>query len=131
MKTVFICSPYRGDIKKNVEVAKSIARLAAICDYVPVVPHLLFPQFMNDHDPDELIKGLCLGAEMLRKSDEMWLVVGVLSRGMQYELDLAKELKLPIRLYDANCNRIPAATLAIDDRIDDDFRRALKGANLV
>lgn len=131
MKTVFICSPYRGNIEKNVEVAKSIARMAAICDYVPVVPHLLFTQFLDDGDPDERIKGLRFGAEMLRKSDEMWLVVGALSRGMQYELNLAKELKLPIRLYDVNGNRISSATLSIDDRIDDDFRQALKGANLV
>ena len=130
MRKVFVCTPYRGDIEKNLEVAKSIARVAAICDYVPVVPHLLFPQFLDDSNPQERILGLRLGADMLRKCDEMWLLVGKLSRGMQYELDLAKELKLPIRLIDVNCNRISSATLSIDDRIDDDFRLALKGANL-
>ena len=131
MKLVFVCSPYRGDVKNNIEVARRIARIVAVCDYVPVVPHLLFPQFLDDSDPKERIKGLTLGAELLRKCDEMWLVVGKLSRGMQYELNLAKELQTPIRLIDSNTNRIAAATLSIDDRIDDDFRVALKGANLM
>lgn len=131
MKMVFVCSPYRGDVKHNIEVARRIARIVAVCDYVPVVPHLLFPQFLDDSDPKERIKGLTLGAELLCKCDEMWLVVGKLSRGMQYELNLAKELQTPIRLIDSDTNRIAAATLSIDDRIDDDFRVALKGANLM
>ena len=45
MKKVFICSPYRGDVERNVALAKAHARFAARCGYCPVVPHLMYPQF--------------------------------------------------------------------------------------
>ncbi len=31
MKKVFICSPYRGDVEKNVEKARYYSRMAAVC----------------------------------------------------------------------------------------------------
>ena len=48
MKKVFICSPYRGDIEKNVEKARYYSRMAAVCGYCPITPHLFFPQFLKD-----------------------------------------------------------------------------------
>ena len=131
MKMIFICSPYRGKVEKNTEIAKRIAHIAAVCDYVPVVPHLLYPQFMEDHRPEDRIKSLRMGAEQLRKCDEMWLLVGKLSRGMQYMLDIAIENKIPVRLIDSKVDRISPATLSIDDRVDEEFLAAVKGANLV
>jgi len=55
LKKVFICSPYRGDIEKNVEDARAHSRMAAICDYCPITPHLLYPQFLNDSNAEERI----------------------------------------------------------------------------
>ena len=60
MKKVFICSPYRGDVERNVALAKAHARFAAHCGYCPVAPHLMYPQFLKDSDPDERILGITL-----------------------------------------------------------------------
>lgn len=131
MKKVFICSPYRGDIKENTKTARDFGRLAAMCDYVPVIPHLVFPQFLDDNDPKERILGITLGKELLKVCDMMWVVGSKVTKGMQFEIDTAKELQIPIRCYDVQQNRIWPATLSVDDRVNDEFLTALKGANLV
>ena len=130
MKKVFICSPYRGDIKENTKIAREFGRLAAMCEYVPIIPHLVFPQFLDDNDPKERILGITLGAELLKVCDMMWVVGSKVTKGMQFEIDAAKALKLPVRCYDTQRNRIPAETLSVDDRVNDEFLNALKGVNL-
>ena len=131
MKKVFICSPYRGEVEKNTKIAREFGRLAAKCDYVPVIPHLVFPQFLDDNDPEERILGITLGAELLKVCDMMWVVGDRVTKGMQFEIETAKKLKLPVRLYDKKANRIYPDTLAVDDRLNEEFLTALKGANLV
>ena len=50
---VYICSPYAGDVSKNVENARNYSRFAVDKGYIPVAPHLLFPQFLNDNNTKE------------------------------------------------------------------------------
>ena len=49
---VYICSPYAGDVQANTEAARRYSRFAVETGYIPIAPHLLFPQFLNDADPD-------------------------------------------------------------------------------
>ena len=81
MKKVFICSPYRGDVERNVALAKAHARFAARCGYCPVVPHLMYPQFLKDSDPDERILGITLGVELMKICDEVWIFGSTISNG--------------------------------------------------
>ena len=43
----------------------------------------------------------------------------------------AKELGIPVRLYDDDGNRISPATMMIDDRVSEDFRNAIRGLKFV
>ena len=131
MQKVFICSPYRGDIEHNVKVARDAGRIAAKTGYVPIIPHLVYPQFLNDDLPDERILGIKLGAELLKASDMMWLIGTEITKGMNYELEIAKQMHIPVRCYDADLNRITPDTLSIDDRVDAKFLAELKGSNIV
>ena len=97
---------------------------------VPVIPHLVFPQFLDDSDPEERVLGITLGVELLKACDELWLIGGTISKGMRHELGIAKELRIPVRCYDVNLHHIAPETLAVDDRVDDAFRAELQGANL-
>lgn len=45
MKRVFICSPFSGNVEKNIEEAQRLCREAAEEGYAPFAPHLLYPQF--------------------------------------------------------------------------------------
>ena len=119
--------PYRGDIKETPNCQDF--DVSPPCDYV--IPHLVFPQFLDDNDPKERILGITLGAELLKVCDMMWVVGNKITKGMQFEIDAAKKLKLPVRLYDRDANRIYPETLAVDDRVDDEFLDALNGANLM
>ena len=58
---VFICSPFAGDIEKNVVAARTYSRFAVEQGYIPIAPHLLFPQFLDDSNPKERELGLFFG----------------------------------------------------------------------
>ena len=73
MKTVFICSPYRGNVAENEKKAIAYSKQATKAGYVPVAPHLLLTQFLNDRNPEERIQGLTMGQEILKRCDEIWV----------------------------------------------------------
>lgn len=50
---VYICSPYSGDTEANLAKARNFCRFALDQGQIPLAPHLMFPQFMNDADPVE------------------------------------------------------------------------------
>jgi len=41
---VYICSPYAGNIEENVYNARRYSRFAVEKGYLPITPHLLYPQ---------------------------------------------------------------------------------------
>lgn len=71
---VYICSPYAGDIDANVDAARRYSRFAVEQGYIPIAPHLLFPQFLNDADPKERQLGLFFGSpdEQMLRSLGIW-----------------------------------------------------------
>lgn len=104
--------------------------MAAVCEYVPFAPQLMFPEFLNDNDPQQRIAELVLGAELLKVCDMLWIIGNEITKGMRYMIDAAKEAGIPIRLYDTDCNRINGKTLSIDDRVGPEVLDVLKGAKL-
>ena len=113
------------------ELAKRFANVKAIIGYCPLAPHLMFPQFLNDNDPEQRILGITLGVEQMKVCDEIWIFGGRISNGMAFELEKAKELGIPVRLYDDDGNRISPATMMIDDRVSEDYRNAIRGLKFV
>ena len=49
---VFICSPYAGDVSANCEKARRYLRFAIDRGTIPFAPHLLYPQVLDDSDPE-------------------------------------------------------------------------------
>ena len=99
-KLVYICSPYRGNVEENTENARRYS-LRAIIDHpdvIPIAPHLLFTQYLDDDDPEQRRIGLDAGLDLLSICDELW-VYGLdnPSEGMAAEIAMAKELAIPIR----------------------------------
>ncbi len=70
---VYICSPYAGDIAGNVEAARRYSRFAVDKGYIPIAPHLLYPQFLDDADPDERELGIFFGNAIMSKCSEVWV----------------------------------------------------------
>ncbi|MDK7734230.1 hypothetical protein QP568_08020 [Propionimicrobium lymphophilum] len=103
-KITYICSPYRGDVESNVEAAKQFCSFAASCGRVPIAPHLLFPQFMNDNDPADRALAMEFNHAILSKCDELWVLGGDITEGMETEIGWARSLDIPVQFFDADWN---------------------------
>lgn len=126
MAKVFICSPYRGDVEKNIKLAKLAAGLVIFRGDIPIIPHLYFPQFLKEDTQPERIEGIKMGVELMKDCDELWIVGTNITAGMEFELKTAKEIKIPVKLYDENVARIDTDTLVLDERLDDRYREIVK-----
>lgn len=99
---VYICSPYSGDVEKNVEAAQKYSRFAVDTGYIPIAPHLLFPQFLNDSDPKERSLGLFFGNALMSKCSEVWVFGSRISSGMEAEIKRAKWKNYRLRYFTEN-----------------------------
>lgn len=90
MKKVFICSPYRDDVERNTEKAREYSRAAYEEDCIPVAPHLLFPQFLDEDNERERTDGIAMGMALLLDCDEVW-AFGEVTEGMDQEIRFAVE----------------------------------------
>lgn len=100
-KTVYICSPFRGDRKKNIDRAIKYCKFAEKKGCVPMAPHLFFPQFLSDDDPIERAIGMSMGKMMLKDCDEIWVFGETISEGMKEEIATAVQNNIPIKYFDA------------------------------
>ena len=83
MDKIFICSPYRGDEKKNLENVKRYCRDAAY-DGIPIEPHLYFTQFLDEKY--DRYKGMRWGKALLAECKEMRVYADEVSEGMIEEI---------------------------------------------
>ena len=86
----------RGDMEKNMEKAKDYCAYAASCGVIPLAPHTIFTQYLNDAVPEQREQGLRMGHELLERCDELWVMGDTISQGMKDEIGLATFLQLPI-----------------------------------
>lgn len=96
---VYICSPYAGDIETNVVAVRRYSRFAVEKGYIPIAPHLLFPQFLNDSDPNERELGLFFGNAIMSKCSEIWVFGSKISNGMAAEIKRARWKNYRLRYF--------------------------------
>ena len=108
-RRIFICSPFRPrdgtleerlkDLHSNQEMARFVCRYAVSLGYMPLAPHLYFPQFLSDSDVDERETGIRFGLEWLCRCDELWVIGHRITEGMRREIGIAMKLGLPITQF--------------------------------
>ena len=98
-RKIYVASRYAGDVDANVAAAITYCRCVIDDGYMPVASHLLYPQILNDNDPNERDLGLLFGLALLRMCDEVW-VFGAISPGVAQEIEEAKRLKKQIRYFE-------------------------------
>lgn len=104
MRKVFICSPYRAsnpdpvgrarEIQNNLDLAREGCRIAVERGYVPIAPHLFFPQFLCEETERDI--GIQMGLGLLDECDELWMLGRRVTDGMAKEISYAKEHNIPI-----------------------------------
>ena len=103
---VYICSPLSGNVEANQEAARRYCRYAVDAGYVPVAPHLFFPQFMDDTDEEERNLALFMDIVLLSKCAELWVFGGTISKGMSIEIEKAKRKCKPVRYFTDTCKEV-------------------------
>ena len=103
---IYICSPFSGDVEGNVKAAQDYSRYAVDNGYIPVAPHLLFPQFLNDDNPAERKLGLFFGNALMSKCSEVWVFGSIISAGMEAEIKRAKWKNYRLRYFTENCEEV-------------------------
>lgn len=96
---VYICSPYAGNVDVNTESARRYCRFAVDKGYIPIAPHLLFTQFLNDDNPKERQLGIFFGNAVMSKCSEVWVFGDRISDGMESEIKRAKWKNYPLRYF--------------------------------
>ena len=103
---VYICSPLSGNIAANQRSARRYCRFAVDGGYIPLAPHLYFPQFMDDGSGAERDLALFMDLVLLSKCDQLWVFGDRVSKGMSIEIEKAKRKSQPIRWFTADCKEV-------------------------
>lgn len=108
-KKVFICSPLspRGatdgqraeDLRHNRQLAQLGCGYAVSLGYLPMAPHLFFPEFLSEDKPEEREAGIQFGLEWLSGCDELWVIGNRITEGMKREIVVAEKLGIPIKQH--------------------------------
>ena len=102
-KLIFVCSPFRDtNVNRkaaNVNLAHTICRHVIQRGYLPLTPHIYFPQFLDDNDATERELGINYGLAALEMCDEVWVwgQPGEESEGMLKEVTHAKQFMVPVK----------------------------------
>ena len=104
---VYVCSPYSGNAEENVQNARRYCRFALENRTIPIAPHLLYPQFMDDNDPAERYLAMhTINYVLLGKCRELWVFGDVITEGMEYEINLAKRWQKNIRYFSGELKEV-------------------------
>ena len=106
---VYICSPLSGDMDRNQEATRRYCRFAVDTGYIPIAPHIYFPQFMSENSPRERNLALFMDIVLLSKCAELWVFGDTISRGMAMEIEKARRKGQPIRYFTVACKEVTFA----------------------
>ena len=94
---VYICSPYSGDTANNTEKAKKHCRFAVDNNAIPLAPHLLFPQFMNDETERDL--AMFMDMVLIGRCEQLWVFGDTVTEGMKAEISNMNRKGIKIRRF--------------------------------
>lgn len=103
---VYICSPYSGDVQCNTERTRQFCRFVLDQGQIPLAPHLMFPQFMDDENQEERELALFMDIVLMGKCQELWVLGDTISKGMGIEIEKAKKRRQPVRYFNSEFEEV-------------------------
>ena len=103
---VYVCSPLAGNVQENQKAARRYCRFTVDRGKIPVAPHLLFPQFMDDENQTDRALTIFMDIVLLSKCSELWVFGNTVSKGMSAEISYARRKGKMIRWYDSDCKEV-------------------------
>ena len=103
---VYVCSPYSGDIDRNIANARMYSRFAVAKNTIPFAPHLLLPQYISEEHERGL--AMFMNKVFLGKCDELWVFGNKITEGMAEEIELAGKMRKKIRYFSEDLQEVEA-----------------------
>lgn len=101
---VYICSPFSGDVKANAQKARRYSRFAVDSGAIPLAPHLLLPQYMDEET--ERDAAMFMDKVLLGKCEQMWVFGSRITSGMAAEIRRANKRHIRIRRFTEDCEEV-------------------------
>lgn len=99
MKLVIVESPYKGNVKENIQYAKEALLDSLKRGESPIASHLLYTQVLDDDIKEERHMGINAGIAWYKKADLCVLYAdNGFSEGMRMGIKKAKEYNVPIEI---------------------------------
>jgi len=93
MRCVVVESPYRGNIEANADYARRCLYDCLTRGEAPIASHLLYTQILDDEKKEERLLSILAGHAWIPLAAALVVYIDRgISEGMQYAIDLAKEL---------------------------------------
>jgi hypothetical protein len=96
---IYVCSPLRGDVERNIQKATRYSRYIYSQGGIPLAPHVIFTTFLDEAITEERAAGVEMGLELLAKCDELWCFGNKVSEGMAGEMAAAESLDLRVKRF--------------------------------
>ena len=90
-KLIYVCSPYKGNIEKNIKFAQDCCKFVVSQKGVPIAPHLYFPGFLDDTNEAERNQALEMNKTLIEISDEIAVFGNDITCGMKFEIEFKDE----------------------------------------
>jgi hypothetical protein len=98
-RLIYVCAAYRGDMDKNIDLAKKYSKVVYENGHLPLTVHLFLNSAigLNDGQHREEIMKVC--CQYILLCDEVWVfrVGGHVSEGMKHEIDYATSINKKIK----------------------------------
>ena len=125
MEKVFICSPYRGDVNKNLANAIRYCRKADDHCKVPIAPHVYFTRLFPVENWMSRTTGMIWGKDLMQYCTEIWIFCDELTEGMIEEIAEAKWLGLEMRFFNTKMEELNRDNYLIHREIGAAYRRVI------
>ena len=117
-RLIYVCSPLRGNIRKNLKAAAGYCKQVVEKGFTPYCPHLFYSAFLDDTHTEDREAGIQMGLDFIRermdtRTDELWVFGPKVSEGMVGEILTAQKVDIPIinrgPLFSVPCEwKVPA-----------------------
>lgn len=125
MEKVFICSPYRGNPKKNLHNAIGYCRMADLYNKLPIAPHVYFTRIFPEEGWHGRITGMYWGKDLMKQCKEIWIFCNELTEGMIEEIKEAKKLGLTMKFYNTDREEITYENYFMHIELGPAYRRVI------
>ncbi|MFV0518835.1 MAG: hypothetical protein ACK5LY_01050 [Lachnospirales bacterium] len=96
MKQIYISSPLTDDLDESVAYARDYCKISSLEGILPLSSTLIFTEFLNEKILEESNVMRELSSELLKRSDELWIMGNNVTEFMKADIECAMENNIPI-----------------------------------